>query len=236
MIARQHDHPACRLRHHVVRILAQRAHHQAADENRVVLHCRAARPRQQLAKRRPHWRPERLRLPHRTAHREKFPRHRPPLLRLVDVVQRLHVIHYATHLQGDARRRNQPPGRRVDQFVLIARRIKIAQHDKLDPAPAIVVLESFQRLRVLGLDAELAGFRSHGVHHRRHAGQNFRREMLHQLGVFVNQRLAFGAVGDHEFHLRLRFDIRREAGPAGAHHAQFAQLLAEHTLEDSKLL
>ena len=41
-------------------------------------------------------------------------------------------------------------------------------------------------------------------------------KVLHQLGVFVDQRLALGAVGDHEFHLRLRFDVGGKPGAAGA--------------------
>ena len=59
--------------------------------------------------------------------------------------------------------------------------------------------------------------------------------MLHQLRIFVNQRLAFGPVGDHVLDLRLRFHIRGKAGPAGAHHTQFPQLLAKHKPKDSLL-
>ena len=55
-----------------------------------------------------------------------------------------------------------------------------------------------------------------------------RGEVLHQLGIFVDQRLAFGAIGDHEFHLGLRFHVRRESRPARAHHTAFAQFVGEH--------
>ena len=58
--------------------------------------------------------------------------HRLALLGQVDVVQRLDVVHHAAHLQRDAGRRNEPPGGRVDQFVLVARRVEIAQHHELD--------------------------------------------------------------------------------------------------------
>ena len=55
-------------------------------------------------------------------------------------------------------------------------------------------------------------------------------KMLHQLGVLVNQRLALGAVGDHVLDLGPGFDVRREPGPAGPHHAALPQFLAQHVL------
>ena len=95
------------------------------------------------------------------------------------------------------------------------------------------MLERRKRLRVLGLDSELAGLGAGGRHHRVHARQNVRRKMLHELGVLMDERLALGAVGDHVLHPRLRLDICREAGPAGAHHAALAQFLAEHQSKDT---
>ena len=91
-----------------------------------------------------------------------------------------------------------------------------------------MLLQRLQRLAVLGLDAELAGPGPNRVHHQGHPRQDVRRKVLHQLGVFVNQRLTFGPIGNQEFHLRLRFHVGREAGASGPHHAAFAQLLAEH--------
>ena len=41
------------------------------------------------------------------------------------------------------------------------------------------------------------------------------------------------SIGDHEFHLRLRFDVGGESGASGSHDAALAQLLAQHKLEDS---
>src|ERR1035441_10480394 len=69
---------------------------------------------------------------------------------------------------------------------------------------------------------------AHRVHEGEHSGQDRLRKMLHQLGIFVDERLALGSVGDHELHLRLRLDIGWKAGPAGAHYPGFAQLLNEH--------
>jgi hypothetical protein len=87
---------------------------------------------------------------------------------------------------------------------------------------------------VLRLDAELALTRARGVDHRTHPRQNLYGEMLHQLCVLVDQRLALGAVGDHEFHLRLRFYVGGEPGPTGADDTVLTQFLTEHKLQDNR--
>jgi hypothetical protein len=63
---------------------------------------------------------------------------------------------------------------------------------------------------------------------------DFGRVVLHELRVFVDEGLALRPVGDHEFDLRLRLDVRREPRASGAHHAELAQPLAEHKSQDSK--
>ena len=91
MIARQHDQAAGSLRHHVVQVERQRAHHDAADEDAEIAHGRPARRCDQFAERHAHRRPERFRLLHRAADGKKSLGHRLALRGLVHVVQRLHV-------------------------------------------------------------------------------------------------------------------------------------------------
>ena len=73
------------------------------------------------------------------------------------------------------------------------------------------------------------------LHHQVHAGDDLGREMLHDLGVFVDQGLAFGAVGDDELHLRLRLHMSRESRAAGAHHAMRPQFLARHLCAEHQM-
>jgi hypothetical protein len=67
-----------------------------------------------------------------------------------------------------------------------------------------------------------------GVHHGLHPGNDSGGEMFHQLGVFVNERLTFGAVGDHKLGPRLRLDVSGEPGAPSADYSALAQFLAEH--------
>ena len=90
------------------------------------------------------------------------------------------------------------------------------------------------RFGVFRFDAELAGLGAGGVHHGGHAGKDLRREVFHELRIFVDEGLAFGAVGDQIFDLRLRFDVCRKPGSPGPDHTALAQLPTEHKLEDSR--
>lgn len=67
-----------------------------------------------------------------------------------------------------------------------------------------------------------------GVHQGHHSAQDLCGEMEHQLGVFVNERLALGPVGDQKFDLRIRFDRCRKRRPAAPTNAAIPQLLTEH--------
>ena len=67
-----------------------------------------------------------------------------------------------------------------------------------------LVRDRRDRLGMFRFDAKLTLPRAGGVHHGHHARQHLRGEVEHQFGVFVNERLAFGAIGDHELNLRLR--------------------------------
>ena len=55
--------------------------------------------------------------------------------------------------------------------------------------------------------------------------------MLHDLGVFMDERLALSAVRKHEFNLGLRFDVGGKTGPARANHTHFAELGGLHTCQ-----
>ena len=61
------------------------------------------------------------------------------------------------------------------------------------------------------------------LHHGAHAGDDLGGVVLHELGVLVDERLALGAVGDHEFNARLGLDVGGKAGAAGADYTQGTQ-------------
>ena len=80
-----------------------------------------------------------------------FLRYRRALFRHVDVIQRLHIGDQTPDLQRNAGGRDQASRSGIHKFVLIARGIKIAQHQKLDPVGFQVALQRFERFRVLRL-------------------------------------------------------------------------------------
>ena len=174
---------------------------------------------------RAHGNPERLRLPHRAGHGNELPDDGLALGGLVHVVQRLDVVDHAADLQRDARGRDQPSGGGVDQFVLVAGWIEIAQQHQVDRAPASRCERiACHRRGVLLLDRRTcrAGPWSACIM-RVQSRQDLRREVLHQLDVFVQQWLALGAVGEHELHSGRRLDRGWEARAARPHHAALPQ-------------
>ena len=235
MVAGQNDEAAGGFGDDVVEVEGERAHHDAADEDAEVGDSGATGQRDEVAEGHADRGPEGLGLVDGAADGEEFFSDGSAASGEVHVVEGLDVVDDATDLERDAGRRDEASGGGVDQLVLIAGGVEVAEHDEFDAAGLPMSLQGFEGFGVFGLDAEFAGFGSGGVHHGVHAGEDAFGKMLHQLGILVDQRLAFGAVGDEELDAGLRLDVGREAGPSGAHHAAFAQAVAEHKLEDSRV-
>jgi len=53
------------------------------------------------------------------------------------------------------------------------------------------------------------------LHHELQAGDDLRREMLHELSIFMDEGLAFRTIGQHEFNLGLRLHVSGETSTPG---------------------
>ena len=220
MIARQQINPPVVLVTTSSRSNAQRAHHQAADE-----HADSQSP----SRRRPLDATRGTACPPapRTisaASPRRTPKGTsrvtvPPCSAWWTLYSVSTFVDHAAHLQRNARPA-ESAGLWPCRPVRIRRpRIKIAQHHEFDaPRWNCARFSASSDSAFFVLIPNLPASRR-GVHHGVMPERISAGKVPHHLRVFVDQRLAFGAVGNQILHLRLRFDVRRKAGAACSHHA-----------------
>jgi hypothetical protein len=131
-------------------------------------------------------------------------------------------------VQRQTGRRDQASGSGVNHLILVARGIKVAQQNQLDVFGLRSRAYRIERLRVLGLDREHHAPRPDRLRHQSQAREDLPGEGLHEFDVFVDERLALGAVGDHDFGLGPGLDAGGKAGAPGADHTVLPQFFGEH--------
>ncbi len=110
---------------------------------------------------------------HRAGQGERFLNHRLAFRGRGDVRECFDIVHHASNLNWNARRRNQPPGRRINQIVLIARWIIIPQQMHFYRGALASGLHRVDGVLILRLDADNALIRTDGFHRKQHALHDF---------------------------------------------------------------
>ena len=148
-------------------------------------------------------------------------RDRMALERRVDVVERLDILHNAAHIDGQTAFRYHAAHHVVDQHLLIAGGIEVAQLGDGDVAAAgQVLLQVGDDILVLALDPQNTPLRAGRFHGRPQAGDYLRRVMDEELLVHMGQRFALRAIGDDHLGAGLELDVGGKARPASPGHAR----------------
>ena len=209
---RQHHDTAQRLGHRFIEAAGQASHHHAAEQRRHIVFRRPASRLDEVADPNPYRDAQRDRRADRAGDGQVLVGHGAVD---ADVHQRLDIDHHGADVFRQASGRDDAANRVVDQQELVAGRVGVAERQDADAGGQL----RRQRLLhggVLVLDPDDALLGRHEPHDRREAAEHRRRLVLHQLLVFVEQRLTLGAVDDHRGDARGQFDRRGETASAGA--------------------
>ena len=153
-----------------------------------------------------------------------------------DVHERLDVVDDDADLKRDALGRDEPARDRVNEVVFVASRIVVAQQVNANGRALAGCLAGFYSALFLALDADDAFLGADGLHDQLDARNYLCRTTLHDDRVFMQQRLAFGTVGDDDVGFTGQFDVRREAAAARADHAGLFYLFNQaHKAPDATL-
>ena len=124
-------------------------------------------------------------------------------------------------------RRNQFPRHRIDEIILIPRRIKIPQQLHPHARPATRFLDRFDRLLLLRLDPNHPFLRPRRRHAKLHPAHHTRRIMLHHRRILVEQRLTLRPIRDDDLRLRPQLHMRRKPPTPHADDASKSDLVDE---------
>ncbi len=219
----KHDNAAGGLRHGLIQTLGQPRHHDAAEKALEIRLGRSPGRLDDLPDRHPDRNPQRHRCAHRARHGQILVRDR---LVQTDVYQRFHVRHHAADIARKPARRDHAARDVVDQHEFIACRVAVPE--RLDAHARGQCRSQFgDDVGVLFLDADDALPGAHLLHRQAQALEHGLGQMVQQLLVLVQQRLALGGVDDEQRNLGLELDRGGEAPAAGADDAQFLYPLGE---------
>lgn len=196
VFAREHDDAGGRFRDGHVEICRRLAHHHAAEAEHGIGHGGAAGGSDALGETRADGHGERDRLSHGAGDREVFDRDRAAVRGGGDVGERLDVVHDDAGVNREARGRNEAAGDFVDEIVFVAGGVVVAEQLHHDARAGAGDGDGFDGVLVLRLDRDDTRGGADGVHREFDAAHDVARAVLHDGGVLVEQRLAFGAVGD----------------------------------------
>ena len=121
---------------------------------------------------------------------------------LRDVHERLDVVDDRADVDRQPAGRDEFAGDGIDQIVFVARRIEVAEQLHAHAGSLAGGLDGGDGFLLLGLDADHAIARTGRGHAEFDAAHDFRRVVLHDRRVLVQQGFALGTVGDDDLGLR----------------------------------
>ena len=163
--------------------------------------------------------------------RDVFVCHRLAVHSAGHIDDRLDVVHQAIHGQGNSAWWDPPPRNFVDQDVLIARRIDILIDEKVVPQRCGPRAELFSHVRVLLLHRNRHLPRSGQLLHDLQSSQHLVGLAEHGLAILLQQRFAFGAVGDDVIHAGFQLPVGGKPRPSSADNSGLA-----HASQDRLIL